>query len=98
MKKSAVLVMMLLGAGVAVAQVNSSQHLGSRGQSKVNSAEARGWMQQNSSSGYQVQQQQSQVNIGSKKAGTCTMNVGGTQGRGSKDVVVTAKDIINVCK
>lgn len=78
------------------AEINKGSHLGPSGQSKVNKAMAKGYMQQGAE---QMQQNQSQVNIGSKKAGTCTMNVGGTQsGKGSKETIVTAKEIINVCK
>lgn len=78
------------------AEINKGAHLGTSGQSKVNKVMAKGYMQ---SGAEQMQQNQSQVNIGSKKAGTCTMNVGATQsGKGSKETIVTAKEIINVCK
>lgn len=75
---------------------NEGTHLNPRGQSKVNKAIAKGYQQ----SGVEaMQKQQTQVNIGSKKAGTCTMNVGATQGgKDSKETIVTAKEIINVCK
>ena len=44
------------------------------------------------------------VNVGSKKQGTCNLNVGTTPandkrpGLKSNDVVVATKDVINVCK
>lgn len=85
----------LLATSVSVlAEINKGQHLNTRGQSKVNSALAKGYAQGDGS------MQQSQVNIGSKKAGNCTMNVGTqpTGGKGSKEVIVTSKDIINICK
>jgi hypothetical protein len=47
-----------------------------------------------------MQQKQTQVNIGSKRGGTCNMNVG-TQNPGdknAKEVIVTSKEIINICK
>ena len=82
------------------AEINKGTHLQTSGQSKVNKALARGYMQSGTTDGYSRMQQQSQVNIGSKKAGTCTMNVGSTQpgDKKSKEVIVTSKEIINVCK
>lgn len=92
--------MMLLIAGAALAipahALNEGTHLQPRGQSKVNKALAKGYLQSGAES---MQKQQTQVNIGSKRAGTCTMNVGATQGgKDSKETIVTAKEIINVCK
>ncbi|MFN3884561.1 MAG: hypothetical protein ACK4Q4_07380 [Rhodocyclaceae bacterium] len=76
--------------------LNEGTHLNPRGQSKVNKALAKGY-QQSGAAG--MQKQQTQVNIGSKRAGTCTMNVGATPGsKDSKETIVTAKEIINVCK
>lgn len=78
------------------AEINKGAHLNTSGQGKVNKAMAKGYL---SKGAEQMQQSQSQVNIGSKKAGTCTMNVGATEsGKGSKETIVTAKEIINVCK
>ena len=81
----------------AVAEINKGAHLNSSGQSKVNKVMAKGYMEGGAE---QMQQNQSQVNIGSKKAGTCNMNVGATPSgqKGSKETIVTAKEIINVCK
>lgn len=76
--------------------LNEGTHLNPRGQSKVNKAMAKGYLQSGAEG---MQKQQTQVNIGSKKAGTCTMNVGATPGgKDSKETIVTAKEIINVCK
>lgn len=79
------------------AEINKGSHLNTSGQSKVNKALAKGYLD---SGAEQMQKNQSQVNIGSKKAGNCTMNVGTTQSgsKGSKETIVTAKEIINVCK
>lgn len=84
----------------ASADINKGTHLQTSGQSKVNKALARGYMQSGNTDGYSRMQQQTQVNIGSKKAGTCNMNIGSTQpgDKNSKDVIVTSKEIINVCK
>lgn len=77
-------------------QINQGTHLGTSGQSKVNGVLAKGYLEKGAQ---QMQQDQTQVNIGSKKAGTCNMNVGATaSGNGSKETIVTAKNIINVCK
>lgn len=89
----------LLVAAVSLpvaAEINKGSHLNTSGQGKVNKAMAKGYLQ---SGAQQMQQNQSQVNIGSKRAGTCTMNVGANEsGKGSKETIVTAKEIINVCK
>jgi hypothetical protein len=81
----------------ATAQINRGQHLNTTGQTKVNKALAKGYLQNGAG---EMQKNQTQVNIGSKKAGTCTMNVGTTPAgqKGSKETIVTAKEIINVCK
>lgn len=76
--------------------LNEGTHLNPRGQSKVNKALAKGYLQSGAEG---MQKQQTQVNIGSKRAGTCTMNVGTTPGaKDAKETIVTAKEIINVCK
>lgn len=91
---------LLLAAAVplaAMADLNRGEHLNTGGQSKVNKAMAKGYAQSGAGG---MQQNQSQVNIGSKRAGTCNMNVGATNpgDKNSKEVIVTSKEIINVCK
>ncbi|CAA7614598.1 conserved exported hypothetical protein [Candidatus Terasakiella magnetica] len=88
-------------APVVMADINNPQHLQNRGQQKVSNVKAKQWLQDGGNkNGYQQQQDQTIVNYGSKKAGTCNMNVGTTAPgqKAPKDVVVTAKDIINICK
>lgn len=76
--------------------LNEGTHLNPRGQSKVNKTLAKGYLQRGAD---EMKKQQTQVNIGSKRAGTCTMNVGTTpESKDSKETIVTAKEIINVCK
>jgi hypothetical protein len=76
--------------------INEGTHLNSRGQSKVNKAMAKGYLQSGVDG---MQKQKTQVNIGNKRDGSCTMNVGASPGgQGSKETIVTAKEIINVCK
>lgn len=103
MKTFAGILAMLLAALLptgATAGFNQSQHLNARGQAKVNKAIARGQMQSGEVSGQERLQGQSQVNIGSRRDGNCTMNVGTTNpgDKGKKEVIVTSKEIINVCK
>lgn len=91
-----VAVFMCAAMASPVCALNEGSHLNPRGQSKVNKALAKGYQQSGAEA---MQKQQQQVNIGSKRAGTCTMNVGATQGgKDSKETIVTAKEIINVCK
>lgn len=89
--------LLLVASFGAAAEINQGSGLKPSGQSKVNKAMAKGYMQGGAE---KMQQDRSQVNIGSKKAGTCTMNVGTTSAsdKGSKEVIVTSKEIINVCK
>jgi hypothetical protein len=90
-----VLMIMVGGAALAV------QNLDAHGQSKVSNAMAKKWSQQGSNQdGYKMQQDKSVVNIGSKKGGDCVVNVGTVQKgqKAPKDIVVTTKEVINVCK
>ena len=75
--------------------------LDSHSQSKISNAMAKKWSNQDAGKdGYQVQQDQSVVNIGSKKGGNCTVNIGTVQkgDKAPKEIVVTTKEVINVCK
>lgn len=94
---SAMVVLMAAVPVGASAEINKGTHLQTGGQSKVNKAMARGYMQSGASG---MQQNQTQVNIGSRRAGTCNMNVGATNpgDKNAKEVIVTSKEIINVCK
>lgn len=77
------------------------QGLDAHGQSKVSKAMARKWSQSDpAKDGYSNQMNKSVVNIGSKKAGDCNLNVGTVQPgqKAPKEIVVTTKEVINVCK
>jgi len=77
------------------------QGLDAHGQSKVNKASAKKWSQSDSSKdGYSNQQDKTVVNFGSKKSGDCVVNVGTVQPgqKAPKEIVVTTKEVINVCK
>ena len=97
---SAALVLMLAFSPNVSAELNKGTHLNTSGQTKVNRALARGYQKSGDTDGYTRQQQKSQVNIGSKRAGNCNMNIGSTDPgkKGAKEVIVTSKEIINVCK
>lgn len=86
---------------VASSFVFAIQNLDAHGQSKVNNALAKKWTQSApAESGYQSQQSKSVVNVGNKKAGNCVVNVGSVQKgqKAPKEIVVTTKEVINVCK
>jgi hypothetical protein len=86
-----------LASGLAQAQGNLDAH----SQTKVSNALAKKWNTADTNQdGYQAQQSNSLVNIGSKKGGNCSLNVGTTQKgqKAPKDVIVTTKDVINICK
>ncbi|HCC53722.1 MAG TPA: hypothetical protein DEQ20_02155 [Desulfobulbaceae bacterium] len=77
------------------------QGLDAHGQSKINKAMAQKWSQSDSAKGgYNVQQDKTIVNIGNKKSGGCNLNVGSVQPgqKAPKEIVVTTKEVINVCK
>ena len=89
---------LVLFAPVALGQgFNQGSHLKPGGQSKVNKALAKGYATQDGSANME---NRSVVNIGNKKSGDCTVNVGTTKAgqKAPKEVVVVAKEIINVCK
>lgn len=93
-------------AAFAISMVTSSayavQGLDASGQTKVNNAMAKRWSEQ--AKGEKTPTQEKRVvNVGSKREGTCNVNVGTAQagsrnGRQPKDIVVTTKEVINVCK
>ena len=78
------------------------QGLDASGQTKVNNAMAKRWSEQAKGEKTPTDEKR-MVNVGSKRAGTCNVNVGTAQaggrgGRQPKDIVVTTKEVINVCK
>ena len=74
------------------------QNLNASSQTKVNNAMAKAWQKGGNPNDPALQKRV--LNIGSKKAGTCDVNVGTVQPgqRAPKDIVVTTKEVINVCK
>lgn len=96
---------LVLGAIVGLASLPASavQGLDASGQTKVNNAMAKRWSEQ--AKGQKTPTDEKRlVNVGSKREGTCNVNVGTAQAgnkpgsRQPKDIVVTTKEVINVCK
>ncbi|MDD2741462.1 MAG: hypothetical protein PHV02_04260 [Rhodocyclaceae bacterium] len=97
--------MLLVSASMfVVAAANAVQGLDASGQTKVNGAMAKRWSEQAKGSAKTPTDEKRVVNYGSKKQGTCNVNVGTQQQptrpgqRAPKDIVVTTKEVINVCK
>jgi len=82
--------------------VYAVQGLNASGNAKVDNAMAKRWSEQ--AKGQKTPTDEKRVvNFGSKKNGDCNVNVGtaqpsGRNGRPPKDIVVTTKEVINVCK
>lgn len=95
------LILAVVSAPDVRADINNPQHLNNRGQQKVSNVKAKRYLQDGGGKdGYSKQQDNTVVNFGSKKAGTCNMNIGSSQGgdKAPKEVVVTTQNIINLCK
>lgn len=78
-----------------------AQGLDSNANSKVNNAMARRWTEeakagQQAKSGYDLQQKDKVLNVNRGKS--CNLNVGTKQSGQKGDVIVTTKEVINVCK
>ena len=81
--------------------VGAEQGLGASSQTKVNKAKAKGWSAQDTKKdGYEQRNEKTLVNIGSKRAGNCSVNVGTAKPgeKAPKEIVVTTKEVINICK
>lgn len=97
---------LLLASAVVLApfSANAVQGLDASGQTKVNGAMAKRWSEQSRADAKTPTDEKRLVNVGSKKQGTCNVNVGTAQQptrpgqRAPKDIVVTTKEVINVCK
>jgi hypothetical protein len=87
--------------GLLSTGVRAVEGLDASGNSKVNNALAKKWATSSGKTdGYTKQQANQIVNVGNKRSGNCNLNVGTVQPgqKAPKDIVVTTKDIINVCK
>ena len=74
------------------------QNLNAASQTKVNNAMAKAWQKGGNANDPALQKQV--VNIGSKRNNTCNVNLGTVKPgqKAPKDIVVTTKEVINVCK
>ena len=87
--------------GTLSASVLAVEGLGASGNSKVNNAMAKKWSTSDTSGdGYKAQQDKRVVNIGNRRSNDCNVNVGTVQPgqKAPKEIVVTTKEVINVCK
>lgn len=89
--------------GLSVSTVMAEAGLSADSQTKVNNAKAKAWTKGTIKTDPNLQK--SQVNIGSKRNGGCSdVNVGTVKAgkkageRAPKDIVVTTKEVINICK
>lgn len=87
---------------VSSGAVHAVQNLNASSQTKVNNAMAKAWQKGGNPNDPALQKQV--VNIGSKRNNTCNVNVGTAPAgqrpgqRAPKNVVVTTKEVINVCR
>ena len=79
----------------AAGDINRPTHLSNSGTNAVNKAKAKSYLQSDGN-GDVMDRNDTIVHMGSRRKGDCNMNVGGVQD--GKNVVVTAKNIINICK
>ena len=99
--KTAITLMVGLAFAVVPFSASAEQGLNASSQTKVNKAKAKGWSSQDvKKDGYQIQNEKTLVNIGSKRGGTCSVNVGTAKPgeKAPKEIVVTTKEVINICK
>lgn len=83
------------GTAAAVEGVDAS------GNSKINNALAKKWKDSDGKNSYNNPVDQKRVvNIANKKSGNCSVNVGTVAPgqKAPKEIVVTTKEVINVCK
>lgn len=92
-------------AGVCIGVISTGamavQGLDASGNSKVNNSLAKKWSNTDTSrDGYKAQQDKRVVNVGSRRSNDCNVNVGTVQSgqKAPKEIVVTTKEVINVCK
>lgn len=95
-------VFMLAAFALIPLGAQAEQGLNASSQTKVNNAKAQAWTRSNQGQKDPALQKRV-VNMGSKRGGDCNVNVGTAQagkrgGRQPKEIVVTTKEVINICK
>lgn len=101
MNASKLMLPLMVGIGLVTGTAQAVQNLDASGNKKVDRAIAKRWQLDGANQdGYQKLDKDRVVNIGSRRQGTCNVNVGGVQKgqKAPKEIVVTTKDVINVCK
>lgn len=100
MNANKTLISLLAAVTLLAGNAYAVQNLDAHGNEKVNSAKAKQWSQDKNPN-----DTKSVVNFGSKKNNTCNVNVGTVDNKkqkpgqkAPKDIVVTTKEVINVCK
>lgn len=78
--------------------IMAEQGLNASSQTKVNNAKAKMWTSSDNKN--PIDSNKTVVNFGSRRGGDCSVNVGTVQPgqKAPKDIVVTTKNVINVCK
>lgn len=97
MNANRLLLGLLLGLSASLAMAEAG--LNADSQTKVNNAKAKAWS--SGSMKTDPNMQKTQVNIGSKRNGGCSdVNVGTAKAgqKAPKEIVVTTKEVINICK
>lgn len=94
-----------VSAGFITGSALAVEGVGASGNAKINNAMAKKWTASDrdpsAKDGYNNPVNQKRVvNFGSKKSGDCSVNVGTVQPgqKAPKEIVVTTKEVINVCK
>jgi len=97
MNANKLLIGLILGLSVSLAMAETG--LNADSQTKVNNAKAKAWSTGTMKTDPNMAK--TQVNIGSKRGGGCSdVNVGTAKagGKAPKNIVVTTKEVINICK
>ena len=84
--------------GLTASAVWAEQGVGDASQTKINNAKAKAWTD---GSIKNPEHQKTVVNIGSRRGGGCSdVNVGTAKAgeKAPKNIVVTTKEVINICK
>ncbi len=91
----------LVAAGLFAGSAMAVEGVDASGNSKINNAMAKKWKDSDGKNSYNNPVDQKRVvNFGTKKGGNCSVNVGTVNPgqKAPKEIVVTTKEVINVCK
>lgn len=93
--KAALAAVLILWGAAAIAEPG----LNASSQTKVNNAKAKAWTNSDANRKDPALEKRV-VNMGSKRAGDCNVNVGTARPgeKAPREIVVTTKEVINICK